>query len=75
MKLTVLIIFAVAFLGGCGQRVSSPSGEVQAPDFAPPVKRASAVASAATHPAAIDEPAGHSTPDYKDSAGNLGSSR
>jgi len=75
MKSIVLTIFAVAFFGGCGQRVSSPASEVQAPEFAPPVQRAAALASRKTQPAPIDEPARHSAPDFKDSAGYLDRSK
>jgi hypothetical protein len=76
MKITVLIVFAVALLGGCAERVSSPASEVRAPEFAPPVaQRKAAIASATTQVAPIDEPARHSVPDFKDSAGSLDSSK
>ena len=76
MKVTVFVLLAVASLGGCGERVSSPATQAQAPEFAPPVKRAAAIASSAPiYPAPLDEPSPKSAPDYKDSAGYLDRSK
>ena len=77
MKLILLTVFAVALFGGCGEHVSSPATEAKAPEFELPVTvRKAAIASAAKLvPVPISEPAGHSERDFKDSAGNLDSSR